>query len=365
MKKYDGCFLLCLKFKEIMKPVWFLSLCFTIFIQQYAFAVKLNTLYQEKVPVNTQSVTERNLAMQKALARVLIKISGDEEIISNPKIKTRLHSAEMLAQEYTYFTTNSPGSRPFILQVNFDINGVNQWLRDANAPVWGQNRPAILSWVVIEATHSAAEIISNHSNNSLVEQFKQSAEKRGIPLIFPNMDAVDIGAIHINDITQLALNHLNTASKRYGSNILLIGHVVQNSEEVTTQWKLIIGNDQWSWDIKGKTMTDIIPAIVNITADMLAKRYAIITSNTIQKNIIIKIIGIDQQNDFAQLIRYLNHLTPVANVGILRIADNEVLLNISLFSTQESFAQAIGQGQKLTPMNNVTNTLPMTYQWNN
>lgn len=356
--------LIHLNFKEFMKKTWFLI--FILLFMQSVYAVKINTLYQSEVSVNTQSAQERSKAIQLALAQVLIKVSGDNQILVNPYIKSHLNSAETLAQEFSYRTAETtPGvTTTYLLQVHFDVKGVNQWLRDANAPLWGQNRPTIISWIEFESPNKPPEIISHDSTNDLVNLIKQYADKRGIPVIIPIMDVSDLNQITIDDVKNMSIPKISLAGKRYGSNIILIGHVIQNAQGFTTQWKLSMGNDQWEWDLPGSALADIIPVLVNKVADTVSARYAVVTTNTIQKDVSLKIIGITQQNDFTQLVRYLNHLTPVADVSILRITGNEIFLSVSLRSTQQSFIQTLALGQRLTAVSNDINASPLIYQWN-
>ena len=346
-----------------MRKAWLL-IFISLFISK-AFAVKVNTLYQATVHVNTQSVEERSKVIPSALGQVLIKISGNTQILANPYIQSHLANADTLVQEFSYSASKTPGSKTtYLLQISFDMNGVNQWLRNANAPVWGQNRPLIMNWVLFETPNTPPEIIHNHSLNPISQLLNQYAYQRGIPMIFPAMDVTDFNQVKQEDIKSFSTVKTTKASSRYKSEAVLIGYVEQDKQGFKTQWKLSLGNDQWQWNVPGKTLNEIVPSVINKVADTLSARYAIVTTNTIQKDVALKILGITEQDDFTQLVRYLNHLAPVVDVAILRITGNEIFLNIKLRSSQESFIQTIALGEKLTPLNNQVNTSPLIYQWN-
>src|SRR6185312_5643667 len=102
-----------------------------------------------------------------------------------------------------------------------------------------------------EAPNHPAEIIGADSENLLPILFKQIANKRGIPVIFPAMDVEDIAQVSVNDIVTAAVPKLVNAAKRYASDAILFGRIVQTMNGYDTQWKLVMGNDQWGWNITG------------------------------------------------------------------------------------------------------------------
>lgn len=337
---------------------------YLLLIGNTAFAIKVVSLYMGEVRVNSQSPEERHKATQAALAQVFIKVSGNLQILSNPGVKQHLNKASALMQQFGYTTpTDSHQDKPYLLQIHFDINGVNQCLRDANVPIWGQNRPLILGWIHDESTEPAT-ILSLNTANPTTDLMKQAMEQRGIPFTFPVMDTIDANLINPNDIMTKDAPKLLTAAKRYNSNAMLIGRVSKNADMFTTQWTLTMGKDQWGWTITGKSLNNIIPALIDTITTTLSTRFAVVTSNNIQKNIALKITGIDQQSDFARLIRYLSHLTPVVSVSISSIDGSNVLLNINLRSTEESFLKAVSLGKRLSAATQDVKTSPMIFQWN-
>jgi hypothetical protein len=339
---------------------------FVLFIALPAMAVNVNSLYKSAIPVNTQSAAERHQAIQQALEHVFIKVSGNDQILNNTSLKSRLNTADTLIQQVGYTTPLNKSSASYLLEVQFDPAGVNQWLRDAGVPIWGQNRPLIVAWIAYETPGHPAELLGNDSNDELAALLKKQAEERGLPLMLPVMDMTDLNQVSIKNVTDMATPNLLNATARYASDAILIGRIIQSSDGLTSQWRLVFKEQQWDWNLDGKTLTNIIPLLIGNITTTLAARLAIITTNAIQKDLILKVTGITHYPDFARLTRYLNHLTPVANVEIMKIStDNDVILKISLRSTQESFIQALSLGKTLTkiPTNNTTDTM-VTYQWN-
>ncbi len=331
-----------------------------------ALAVRVTTLYQGVLPVASQSAAERNQLASEALQQVLIKVSGNNNILNRPEIKDHLSAASTFMQEFSYASApNLPDrTKPYLLQLNFDPDGINKLLRDAGAPIWGQNRPLLLIWLAYETKDHPVEIIGADSPNPLSVIVKQNTDRRGVPVLFPAMDVQDLEQVSANDVVTINLPKLTAAAKRYGSDAILAGQIQQNATGYTTQWKLIMGNDQWGWTITGKTLPDIMAAMADHVADTLAGRYATVITNTVQSNFTMKITGVAEAEDFVQVMNYIKHLTPVSDVELEQISGSDMLLSVSLRGSQESFTQALSVGQKLTPVTNDNKQAMLVYQWN-
>lgn len=330
-----------------------------------AYAVRVSALYQGVIPVTSQSSEERDRMLQPALMQVFVKVSGNNQVLSNPGLKAHLAAANTLMQEFSY--TPAPhvlgATKPYLLHLNFDADGVNKILRDAGVPIWGQNRPLILVWLNVQTPNHKTEIMSADAPSDITALFKQNADRRGVPVMFPAMDMQDISQVTANDIATMNIAKLNAAAKRYASDAILIGHITQDATGFNTQWKLVMGADQWSWSLTGKTLADTLTALADNVADTLAGRYATVMTNDVQTKLTLKVTGITQSDDFSQVMNYVKHLTAVTNVEVAEVKENEVILNVSLRGTQNSFIQAISIGQKLTPLPSENKNM-LVYQWN-
>jgi hypothetical protein len=347
-----------------MKKYYLAGFCIIVgLLMSSVFAIRVNSIYQAGIPVASQSETEKPQAEQKALAQVFVKVSGNSAILENPSIKSSLTTADALAEEFSYSQSPSTPTTPYILHIRFDSEAINRLLRNAGIPIWGQNRPLIVAWIEYEAPNQAAEIIDSDSASSIQHSLKEYAEQRGLPIILPMMDVTDLNQVNVNDIVTMTIPVLQNASQRYTPDGILVARVFQLQEGYSIQSKMIMGAYQWGWTITGKKLDDVVAALTNNIAEALAGRYAVVVSNTVQTQLTMKVTGIVQQNDLADLMKYMSHLTPVADAEPLHISGTEVMLKISLRSSKQAFIQALSVGQKLRPGSDSTDDL-LVYQWN-
>lgn len=334
-------------------------------VSPWAQAVRVNSIYLAEVPVLSQSSQEKTKAAQLGLAQVLIKVSGNSQIVdSNPVLKAELNQAEKLAQEYSYSTpANATKAKPHLLTIRYDVAGVNHLLQESGAPTWGLNRPLILVWLAFEGPNHSPDIVDS-SVEDMQAAIKHSAKQRGLPVMLPVMDVTDLGLVSVNDVMNKSIPALQAASQRYNGDALLIGHVMQVNEDFTSQWRLVIGTDQWNWTFKGKTLDDVLTAVMNNIADTMVARYASVMSTTVQSELTMKVSGVKQQADLLQLMRYLQHLTPVADVQLVSVTGSDIVLNISLRGTKQSFIQAVALGKNLqSPAKVDASDDVLVYQW--
>jgi len=348
-----------------MKKIWFLAL-FTSFCFYLppTFAVKVETLYRAKIPANTQSVEERKPLLGSALAEVLVKVTGNTNVINNPKIKSYLANPSQFVQEYTYETVMPANPKPFMLEVWFNPESVNKLLRGTGVPLWGQSRPLILTYLDYQGLNATPEILGDSSPGNVVTLVKQKFSGRGLPVIFPTMDATDLSQINVNDVNTFAFPALINSAKRYGSEGILLGKITQRPNDFVTQWKFRLGAKEWVWNFTGSSLDAILDNLSNSMANTLSVRFAAVETNQVTDHVLVKFIGITQSDDFVSLIDYLKNMTPVADVVPKEIKDTEVLLKISLHSNVNAFVEAISLSPKFSSVPDQVHPELLTYQWN-
>lgn len=343
-----------------------LLLVFTLIgllITNAALAVRVTTIYQAEIPVASQLATTRNQLLPQALGQVLVKVTGNTKILDNPTLSSHLKEASTLVQEYGYKASND-SIKPYLLTIQFDPEGINKLLNAAALPTWGANRPLILAWVDYEVPNHSAEIIDSSSSNDIQKILRQRADQRGLPIILPVMDVTDLNQVAVNDIVSMTTAKLQSAAKRYSSDAILMLRMMRVTDGFTAQAKLVLDTNEWSWNISGKTLAEVLNTLVDNMTDTLSSRYSTVVTNTIQSTLTLKISGVSQQDDFANMMHYIQHLTPVASAQVMQITGSDVILNVSLHGTRESFSQIISVGKKLTPVPAESNDKMLVYQWN-
>ena len=348
-----------------MRGILFLILSFCLAgFAPNAWAVRVNSVYLAEIPVNSQSAQEKAQAAQDGLVRVLIKVSGNAQILdSYPSLKATLGQAQSLVQQYSYATRPLGKTTMTILTLRYDPEGINHLLQNAGAPIWGQNRPLIVVVLAMESQAHPLDIVDS-ADLDLQTGLKQAAKQRGLPVIFPVMDMTDMNQIAASDVMNKAVPKLQAATARYHGNALLIGHIKKTLVNINSEWTYVGENGPLSFNVTDVSYPALFAGVMNHLADSLVTQYAAPQTTTADMQVIMKVAGVKQQNDLMQLMKYLQHLTQVVDVQLTSVQGDVVVLTVSLHSNKQTFTQALSLGKNLQSQPNqdhMDDTL--LYQW--
>lgn len=342
-----------------MRPLLILTLLIWL---ATAHAVRMNSIYQAEIPVQSQSASDRNHLLPQAFEQVLIKASGKSKILdNNPNLKSQLNHADSMMQAYSYIVDKNH----FLLNVQFDSESINKLLEDTAEPIWGINRPLLVAWITSNNSHDKTEFIDSNSTNEISSALKQAANHRALPFLLPTMDMTDTDQVSVKNISQINLSQIKNASKRYAGDVILIGQILQPSpNQFSIQARMVQGDNQWNINVTGKTAADVSHALIDSATDTLAAQYATVVTNQVQDRLVLQIKNISKQEDYEQLMHYLQHLPSVASAEIENIDGMDVILNVSLHGTLDSFSKSILVGKKLIPLPSESGKNEFIYQWN-
>lgn len=332
----------------------------------------VNGLYEASVPVPDQTQAARSVALQQALAAVLVKVTGERTAGGVPALAGLIKDPGQFLQQYHYEQTqdtngNGPASgvtyfdltrngalaiagTGLVLHAKFDPDAVDQAVSAAGEPVWGRERPATLVWLALQDTANRT-ILSAAGNPAVVQAMNAVATQRGVPLIFPAMDAKDQQAIAFTDVWTNNTTVIQQASARYKPDAILIGDMyLVSAGQYAVRWQLSSGNSVQAWNGATGDLAGIAADGLQTTADDYAKQYAIAAGAQGINNIPVQVDGIDSVDAYAKVLAYLNTLTPVQSVQVRQVKDGSVFFSIDARGSVANLAQAITLGDLLKPL---------------
>ncbi|MGB1984738.1 MAG: DUF2066 domain-containing protein, partial [Porticoccaceae bacterium] len=115
-------------------------LCFSLF----ASADQTANLYRVLVPVSDQSVQSTNNGIDQAFSSMLIKLSGDSQIMQSPQIQPFLTDPKAFLDSVGFSqmdTTDLDRQGVMALDVKFDRTFVDKLLKQAQVPIVSAARP--------------------------------------------------------------------------------------------------------------------------------------------------------------------------------------------------------------------------------
>lgn len=347
-----------------MKKRLFTSIVLLVgmFFFSSAFAVKMTSLYQAEVPVAAQTEDLKAQAIKEGFLAVLIKLSGDEQISSNPAIRQSLLKPDYYVQELNYSQSTTDSSQ-YLLRIRYEPSDINRLLKKAGVSYWGDTRPLILLWLLVTNRDQSSEIIGNETPNDIFATVKQQSKKYGLPLIFPVMDVADISQISPQDISNVALPVLKEAAKRYAPDAILVGTLEQGSSDFHSEWQLIVGKEQWRWEISDKSSDAVIATIMNQISQTLSKHYIVKSVSAPELWLKLEVMNITQRSDLSKLLKHLKQVSTIQQVQLLEVTSDVVELSVLVRGSYEAFLKDATLGQHLSLKYQDPREKKLVYVW--
>lgn len=314
---------------------------FLFFTLPTAHAMVVKDLYSAQIPVTSQSEAVRSSGIKAAFLAVMVKVTGNSQATQAVDMSAAAASAENYVQQYSFETNPNANdsTHPYILQVDFAPNAINSFLLKENLPVWGQDRPLTLFWVV-SAGQGHRALIGANSASDIATFIDKDADLRGIPGILPLLDLSDVKSVTPNDVMAPFLTTLQQASARYGSNAMVVVRVQHTATSIKTNWTLQVNGNTQNWQFQGTDLSKVISQGVNQVADALAGEFGVSDSMQ-QSEIELHISGLQSLSAFADAKKYLESLAPVKSASIDQISGDKVSFKVQLVGSIQDLQQAI------------------------
>ncbi len=346
-------------------------------------AVEVKNLYNAKVIVNSQTDSERKRALQQAMRAVVLKVGGQQELLSNSTIKKGLRNYSRYVANYRYQRKSDKTE----LLVTFDEGKINQLFEQASAPIWGSLRPQILLWLVEEnglhrttisnATYSS---FSDNTTSQVSYNFPMSVENfstlRGLPILMPLMDLTDMNTISTFDVWGRFAEQVQAASQRYNPESIIIIRLSNSSlvpeqeyyEEIEAcllcqnkaqsyalDWSFIADAQGYNSDNIGAQIfgeisygtapDELLEQALSIISDKIYQKYAL--NSGVDKDYVIDVANISSLQNFIEVERFLEQLSSVKSVKLLKASGNNRRFELALKSSGQAFLALLKLNQQL------------------
>lgn len=303
-------------------------------------AAQLGNLYEATAPLDPTKRRARDMAFVAAMEQVLVRVTGRRDIASDPGAAELLSEPGVFVQQ---FRETLDGE----LWVGFDGAAINQVLSSARLPIWGTERPAVLTLIAMDLgggeryVLAAEDEVPDPRRDALRESIVEQAERRGLPLVLPLMDGQDRSVLSFTDLWGGYEDALTDAARRYGVDAVLLGRYRYDAPD-RMRWTLFENDLAERW--VGQFEDGIEGA-----SDRLALRYAVATDAALEGEVGLAVAGVADFDDFGRVLRFLQGLTAIERVSVRSLDEGEVVFGLELRGNLDNVDQAIRLGGVLEP----------------
>jgi len=306
--------------------------------------------YEAEVPVNSQSESDRNGAMARALGAVLGKLSGDRSTLTRPGVAQALRGAKDMVQSYDYRQDQSVGasgapSYRTMLVARFRQDDVDGLVAALGLPVWPQPRPKPVVWLAID-DGSGPRLVGVQQSNA-ARPLLDRAVDRGYRLGLPNGGAAEqalVGAIWRQDTAAVA-----RASARYSPPMQLVGKLYRGKGGGwQADWVFVDnGRELSKWSTSDGDARRAMAAGADGAADALVRRYAKAPASGAAGVYRIAVNGIGGADDYLRLSAALQGVAVVKSIVPVRASGDRLELDVELMTGLPGFNRMLGQNSVL------------------
>ncbi|MCL1635235.1 DUF2066 domain-containing protein [Luteimonas sp. SX5] len=289
-------------------------------------------VYEAEVPVNSQSESERNAGLARALAQVLGKLSGEGNAAMRPGVGQELRRAKDYVKSYDYrqdegvSASGAPTFRTTLI-ARFDQDKVDGMAASLGVPVWPEPRPKPVIWLAID-DGKGPRLVALPQNN-VARPLTQRAVERGYRLGLPGGSAAEqaaVGAIWRGDTGAIA-----RLSSRYSPPMQLIGKLYRAKGGWTADWTFVDnGKVLLQKSVDSGDARRALASGADVAGDALSRKYAKRNAVGPAGTYRVAFTGVDSAEDFIRLSAYLQKLPVVRKVTPARATPTAIEYDLEL-----------------------------------
>ncbi|OOE41004.1 hypothetical protein BZG00_02535 [Salinivibrio kushneri] len=306
-----------------------------------------NDLYHASVPLDNGAQTSQQAAKKQGLSAVLTKVSGQRNLSDNPAVKQALQEVDSLITQLGYgeHEQGADGATQRTLEVGFDSQQVREILRQAGLPLWGSPRPSVLVWLV-DDRGLERQIIWEQSERPVIDELRQAAALRGLPVLIPVGDFDDLMAISSSDLWGGFIQPVEQASERYQPD----GIVIAKLTDQGIRWQLFPEANQMQTNQTRGQASDA-SAMIHSLADYYAQQTGVILDQDEDSaSVVIAIGGIESGDDYVALEKTLANLNAVQSVHLRKLNDHTLVFDAQLAASQQALIKELTANREVRLM---------------
>ena len=299
-------------------------------------------LYKVELAVDTQSRRDRLRAAGEGLKTVLVRISGHHSVLENDQLRAKVRQAERYLKRFSYARQPVADSdqEQLMIKMDFEPSLIEDLLRSESLPIWSENRPTVLLWAVVDGLEGKRFI--GAGDERIVNAIQQQAARRGLVVKLPTLDLEDTIAISPEDLWQMNLWAAQRAAARYKADSLLIGRMTELSN-----WLFSKQGERSEIEGQAPQLSEYIGAAIDVAADQLASKYAIVPVKMSEDGVVIRLTGIKDFRAYARAVAYLQQLSAVRYANPIYVENQQLFIHLIADGQLEQLEQTLALGKKL------------------
>ncbi|MDH5485268.1 MAG: DUF2066 domain-containing protein [Gammaproteobacteria bacterium] len=336
--------------------ITFIRLILLFFVPLVSQATVVKQMFEVSLPVINQQKDIRQAAFEQAFSEVLVRVSGNSMAATELDIR----QAHRYVRQYRYLALENVVEQPAVkadeavpqpshtLWIQFDEGSIHKLLNESNLPIWGQQRPSVLLWLAVrDGRHRY--ILKQNDVSAIKEAVMVETRRRGLPVIWPAMDAKDTGIVSFADIWGNFWSPVQKASERYGVDAIMLGQMTWLNGSWQVNWSLMMNQQSQNWTLQAVDLNVLMASGVDVATDQISSRFAVRENTDTAGNLIVQVNGISQLGHYARVEQYLSSIALAKDVYAEKVENDGVQFHMSINGNADDLKRTIALGRMLVP----------------
>ncbi|RDI97669.1 DUF2066 domain-containing protein [Dyella solisilvae] len=280
--------------------------------------------YTVVVSVADTSDAARDSAFADALAQVLARTAGGQDLSSKPGYGDALKDAAGIVQQFQY----QRAATGLSLQVTFDQAAVQRTVAQLGVSASGPRPPVLLL-----VRDEDGSVLTRDALATLT----QAVTARGFSTVLADPGKTG----DTPNLTSAEPDQLAALSRQYKTGLILLGQMHGNAAD----WVLVSGGPQQRWSSTGANAAAVLTDAGNGLADRLGKQLNVIGSATVDGKLWVS--QLNSATDFANLLGLLRADPNVRQVTALSAQGDGMLFAVKASLPMDALANSLAAGGRL------------------
>ena len=241
-----------------------------------------DALYRAKTIVTGTREETRLKGFEDCLRAVLLKVSGDQRLLDDPRLAPLLGKAPDLIAAFHYHDRMSgipihdeqgTHDRPFDLTCDFEPEKLDAMLASLGGKPWTAPRPSIALFVSVRNGPSAFVLAADDKDSAIMrEAFAEAADALAIPILFPKREDLRRIGLDAGSLPRTGLPVFDAFAGEIGGSRALAGSIVGSDRELgwIAEWRFFDGSETAIWQVHGVNFDKAFQSAMRGAAQILS-----------------------------------------------------------------------------------------------
>jgi uncharacterized protein len=223
----------------------------------------LDDIYTTRTVVTGQDERNRPLGFRLCFEDVLIKVSGDDSVVSENRFENLAASAGQYVSAFSYrdrfegkpvHDEQGTYDRPYFLTCHFDPRKIDDVLKTLGRRPWSGNRPRLVMLVIVHGRTNSGVLSGDGSfDPDMREALGNAARRYGITINLPSVATLQSNQISIDTAGITAGDRLSKIAELSDSEFPLVGDLQWSDPALgwVAAWSLDANGRRCQWSVSG------------------------------------------------------------------------------------------------------------------